>query len=122
MLLLISALFATDLEWQKDIDSAFEKAKREHKNVMVMIESEYCRWCKKMKYRTLANESVEKRLASYIVVKVMREDKRAIEGLPPVKVVPTIFFMTPKGEVIESVIGYWGVEDFLSYIEDIDKM
>ncbi len=121
LLLLVSTMFATDLEWQKDINSAFEKAKEEHKNVMVMVEGAHCRWCKKMKYRTLANESVQKKLEPYIVVKVMREDKKAIDSLPPVKAVPTIFFMTPKGEVIESVIGYWRVEDFLSYIEDVEK-
>jgi len=121
MLLLVSMLFATELEWQKDINSAFKIAKKEHKTVMVMVEGKHCRWCKKMKYRTLGDENVQKRLASYIVVKVMREDEKAVEDLPIIEGVPTIFFMTPEKKVIESVVGYFVVEDFLSYIDDVEK-
>ena len=29
---------------------------------MVMVEGEHCRWCKKMKGRTLTDDAVEKRL------------------------------------------------------------
>lgn len=86
-----------------------------------MVEGKHCRWCKKMKYRTLGDENVQKRLASYIVVKVMREDEKAVEDLPIIEGVPTIFFMTPEKKVIESVVGYFVVEDFLSYIDDVEK-
>ena len=114
-------LFAEEIVWVKDINSAFEMAGKEQKTVMVLVEGENCRWCKKMKYRTLGDENVQKKLKSYIAVKVMRENKYAVKDLPIIHGVPSIFFMTPKKEVIESVVGYFNVEDFLSYISDVEK-
>jgi len=119
IVLLSGALLA--LDWVKDIDTAVEIAKKEHKNIMVMVEGEHCRWCKKMKGRTLTDDTVEKRLEKFVVVKVMREDGNAMAKLPPVEGVPTIFFMKEDKAIIEDIIGYYNVEDFTSYIDDIEK-
>lgn len=119
VLLFSSMLFS--LEWIKDLDTAFTLAKKEHKNVMVLVEGEDCRWCKKMKHRTLSDETVEKRLEKFILVKIMREDPKAMSVMPQVKGVPTVFFMKEDKAVIEDLIGYFNVEDFMSYIDDVEK-
>jgi len=119
LLMLSGTLFA--LEWANDLDTALAEAQKEHKNIMVMVEGEHCRWCKKMKGRTLSDESVEKRLEKFVVVKVMREDGSAMAKLPPVDGVPTIFFMKENKAVIQEVVGYFNVEDFISYINDVEK-
>ena len=119
ILLLSGALFA--LDWVKDFDSAMSQAKKEHKNIMVMVEGEHCRWCTKMKGRTLSDDVVEKRLKKFVIVKVMREDTNVMAKLPSVKGVPTIFFMKENKEVLEEIIGYFNVEDFISYIDDVEK-
>ncbi len=117
----LTTLFAEDTVWIKDINTAFEMAKKEQRTVMVLVEGENCRWCKKMKHRTLGDENVQKKLKSYITVKVMRENEDDVKDLPIIHGVPSIFFMTPEKEVIESVVGYFNVEDFLSYISDVEK-
>jgi len=119
VLLLSPSLFA--LDWVKDFDTALNIAQKEKKIVMVMVESQYCRWCKKMKHRTLSDEGIEKRLKNYVLVKVMREDTSTMAKLPKIHGVPTIFFMTPKKAVIEDVVGYFDVLDFNSYISDVEK-
>jgi thioredoxin-related protein len=119
ILLLSSTLFS--VEWVKDINTAFTLAQKEHKNIIVLVEGENCRWCKKMKHRTLSDETVEKRLEKFVLVKVMRENGNAMAVLPQVEGVPTIFFMKENKAVIEEVIGYFNVEDFLSYIDDVEK-
>ncbi|MEA2047481.1 MAG: thioredoxin family protein [Campylobacterota bacterium] len=119
LLLLSSALFS--LEWEKDMDTALQAAQKEQKNLMVLVEGKNCRWCTKMKQRTLIDENVEKRLEKYVLVKVMREDSKVMERLPKIKGVPTIFFMKEDKAVIEEVIGYFNVQDFLSYIDDVEK-
>ena len=116
-----TALFAEEIVWVKDINTAFKMAQKEQKTVMVLVEGKHCRWCVKMKHRTLGNENVQKKLKSYITVKVMREDEDAVKDLPVIHGVPSIFFMTPKKKVLESVVGYFNVEDFLSYISDVEK-
>ncbi len=113
-------LFA-DIVWQKDLGTAFAKAQKEHKVVMVFVEGEHCRWCKKMKYRTFGEERVEKRLAPYIAVKVMEEDEKAVKTLPKVDGVPTIFFMTADKKLVQSVVGYYDVDDFISFIDTVEQ-
>ena len=119
LLLLSSTLFS--VEWSKDLDTAFILAKKEHKNIMVLVEGENCRWCKKLKHRTLSDEVVEKKLEKFVTVKVMREDPSAMSLLPEVKGVPTIFFMNEDKVVSDEILGYVNVEDFISYINDVEK-
>ncbi len=116
----LSALLLA-LDWEKDMDTALAVAQKEHKNVMVMVEGEHCRWCKKMKARTLLDEGVEKRLSKYVVVKVMREDGNAMAKLPPVEGVPTIFFMKENKAILEEIMGYYNVEDFILRIDALEK-
>ncbi|MDQ7047554.1 MAG: thioredoxin family protein [Sulfurovum sp.] len=119
LLLFSSTLFS--LEWVKDINTALNIAKKEHKNIMVFVEGENCGWCKKMKHGTLSDASVKQRLEKFVVVKVMREDAKAMSILPSIDGVPTIFFMKENKAVIEEIIGYFNIEDFLSYINDVEK-
>ena len=109
------------LEWVKDLDTAVTTAQKEHKNIMVMVESRHCVWCKKMKEETLSDASIQKRLENYVVVKVMRGDGNAMAMLPPVNGVPTTFFMKENKAIIEDVVGYFNVEDFTAYIDDVEK-
>ncbi len=116
-----SLLSASDIVWQKDLAQALQQARQEHKLVMVMVEGKHCRWCKKMRYRTLSNESVTQKLSSYINVRVDEQDKKAMSMLPSIRGVPTIFFLYPDKKVIESVEGYYNVEDFLSFFKEIEQ-
>jgi thioredoxin-related protein len=120
VLLMATVLFA-EIAWQKDLGSAFKKAQNENKVMMVMVEGKYCKWCKKMKYRTLRDKNVEKRLAPYVMVKVMEEDENAVNTLPKTDGIPTIFFMTADKKVLESVVGYYDAEDFISFIESVEQ-
>ena len=109
------------IPWEKDIPTAFRRAKNEHKNVMIMAVSKGCKWCKKMKKNTLSNEKVAKVLENYILVQADRETPSEREQLPPFKHVPIIFFMTPQKEVIDNLRGYFEPEDFLEYITEIEE-
>lgn len=119
ILLFSTTLFS--LEWVKDLDTAFTLAKKERKDVMVLVEGENCRWCKKFKHRTLTDETVEKRLEKFILVKVMREDAAAMSMLPPEKGVPTIFFMTENRGLIKEILGYRNVRKFIFCIDSVEN-
>jgi len=119
--LLAATVLYAEIVWQKDLETAFEKARKEQKVIIVMVEGKHCRWCKKMKYRTLGDERVEKRLASYVTVKVMEEDRKSVNTLPQIDGVPTIFFMTAGKEFLEFFVGYYSVGDFISFIDSVEQ-
>jgi thioredoxin-related protein len=109
------------IPWEKDLKTAFLRAKSENKNVMIMAVSENCRWCEKMKKQTLSNEKVAKVLENYVLVEADRETPSERDQLPPFRHVPIIFFMTPHKEVIDNLRGYFEPEDFLEYITEMEE-
>jgi len=110
------------IAWEKNLRIAFEHAKKENKNVMIMAVSKGCGWCKKMKQKTLSHPKVAKRLENYILVQADRETPSQKEQLPPFNHVPILFFMTPNKEVIDNMRGYYEVEDFLEYLNEIEDV
>jgi uncharacterized protein YyaL (SSP411 family) len=114
-------LFAVDIVWQKDLQHAFEVAQRENRLLMVFVEGEHCRWCKKMRYRTLEDERVVRKLSRFVNVRVDEADKEAMKDLPAIQGVPTIFFLYPNKEVIETAMGYYRTDDFLSFFKGIEQ-
>jgi thioredoxin-related protein len=109
------------IPWVKDMPTAFELAKKEHKDVMIMVVSEGCRWCEKMKEETLSDERVLKKLEKYILVQADRETPSERSQLPEFNHVPVIFFMSPHKEVIDDLRGYFPPNDFLEYLDEIES-
>ena len=119
VLLWSAGLSAGDLHWENNLQSAFEKASADNRPLMVMVETKNCRWCKKMKQRTLKDADVSKRLQRFVLVKVDR-DLLSSRYIPYAKYVPTIYFMTPQKKIVERVTGYFDVADFKSWIDDAE--
>jgi thioredoxin-related protein len=113
-------LFSEGLQWRATLDEAIVEAKKQDKIIMVFVESEYCKWCTRMKNRTLINPEVVERLTQIEIVKVMRDDYEVLQDFPYIRGVPTIFFITPDKKIIEQIIGYVDVTDFLSYLNDVE--
>ncbi|MBN2768354.1 MAG: DUF255 domain-containing protein [Campylobacterales bacterium] len=111
-------LFSEELHWNATLDDAISKAQIEDKIIMVFVESEYCRWCKKMKNRTFVNPKVSQQLARIEIVKVMRDDYETLQSFPYIKGVPTMFFITPNKKIIGQIVGYVNATDFLSYFTE----
>ena len=110
------------LSWYAEIDGAFELARKEDKDVLIMVGEEGCRWCKKMKKRTLSDPRIQQKLEKYILVSVRRSDKDAVAKLSEFDGnIPSFFFMKSDGELIEPVVGYFDADDFLQYIEEIEE-
>lgn len=109
------------IPWEKDLDSAFKKAKAENKTVMVMAVSDGCVWCDKMKEKTLSSPKVAEKLKNYVLVMADRETESERSQLPPFKHVPIIFFMTPEKETLDNMRGYFSADDFLEYLIDFEE-
>lgn len=110
------------LNWETDMDHAFERAKKEHKNVMIMVEDIRCKWCTKMKKEALSDQSVQDKLQSYILLKVQRSDTKTAKRIVDFTgAVPSFYFMQADKEVVETVVGYFLTEDFLGYLNEIEE-
>ncbi len=110
------------LSWETDMDHAFERAKKEHKNVMIMVEDTRCKWCKNIKKGALSDPQVQAKLQSYILLRVQRSDKKTADRIEDFSgAIPSFYFMQPNQEQFESVVGYFATEDFLSFLNGIEE-
>ncbi len=115
------SLSALELQWVHSYKEALFKAKQEKKNVMLLVTSETCRWCRKLEEITLTNKDVVQRLQKdYVLVQATRDedDYPKVLNVGPV---PATFFLDANGKlIIKQVVGYWPAEDYLSYMDDVD--
>lgn len=115
-------LNSTSVVWHTELESALSLAKKEHKNVLVMVGEASCRWCVKMKKETLSKSCVLKKLQNYVLVSVKRSDKNAIKNLEGFDgIIPSFFFIKANEEPIDSIIGYFKPDDFIRYMEDAEE-
>ncbi len=118
---LVTALFSSDLDWSNDYKATLEIAKKENKQIYMLITSESCRWCRKFESTTLQDEDLLQRLASKYVLLHISRDKDYTPQKFKKKRVPRHYFITSEGQVIYTFLGYWNVLDFNSFMDDVER-
>lgn len=101
-----------------ELKNTLMKAKREHKPVMVYVKAESCTYCQKMKKTTLSDGDIQQNIQDFIFVEVDKADAEAIKYLPVTQYTPTIYFISPKFKVVNTVKGYLPKDDFNLWIND----
>jgi len=94
------------------------QSKREQKPLMVLVTAERCKYCAKMKKETLSDEEVKKNLEGFLFTTVQKASVDAKRYLPKTRYTPTVFFVSPKFKIINSVKGYLGAADFNMWVTD----
>jgi thioredoxin-related protein len=118
----LSPIFAApEIDWEKDLKSAYAQAAKEKKPLMIMVEGVHCRWCRKMIHGTFGEPGISRRLQRFVLVRLDKESEEARTKLPEVKYVPTLFFVTAKKKILLRVTGYFNVGDFNSWLDDVEK-
>ena len=111
-----------NLAWHSNIKEAFNIAKEQGKDVIVMVGEDSCRWCVKMKKRTLTDARVQEQMKRYVLVSIKRSDKEAVKYVPEFDGnIPSFFCMNNKQELLDAIVGYFKEDDFLEYIKEIDE-
>ena len=114
-------LFSANLDWNNNYHKALEEAQAQNKDVYMLITSSDCRWCRKFESITLQDKSVIKRLKEQYVLLHIDRDKNYFPNKFKSKRVPRHYFITNKGQIIYSFLGFWEKDDFFSFLSDVDK-
>ena len=121
MMLFVTSLFAEqigELSFSNDYKKVLDIAKKENKRIYVLITSSDCGWCRKFENETLPDWTVASKLDDYLLLHLDR-DKDFIPAKYNSKRVPRHYFLTPNEQVILTFLGYWGIDDFKSYVDDV---
>ncbi len=113
-ILLATSLFA-QIEWVNSYDKALKKSKELNRPMLILVVSEHCRWCHKLKKTTLANPDVENFINRRFVPLLLDREKDAYPSFIKARYVPTTFYVTPDEKMlIKPVEGYWDPYDYMS--------
>jgi len=120
MMLAAASLFAAEIDWAPSYEAAKVRAAQEQKNILLLITTESCKWCRRLESATLTDARVVERVnAHYVAVHVTRGKDVYPEDLIAPRV-PMSYFLRADGEVIHDMMGYWNVEDYLSVLDDAE--
>ncbi|MBU0923856.1 thioredoxin family protein [bacterium] len=120
MSLLTISVFASSINFEKDLASAKQKAVAENKKLMIMYSTPTCPECNYMKKKVLKNEQI----VSYVnenfvsIILDIKEDEKIL----PYKFIgiPTFYFVNASNmELIGKKIGGTREEQFLEIVKNI---
>ena len=101
-----------------DLNKVSKDALKNHKLILLSVESENCHYCKKMNKETFnPTKNHSKIVSQYIQKIVIKEDTKLPNNLK-VKYFPTNYILDPKDmSIIEEFVGYMKADDFLSLLD-----
>lgn len=118
-------VFKADAQKAEAFDRALEKAKADCKPVMIDFFADWCAACKELDQHTYVEKSVATEADRFVTIKVdgtMDSDVTdALYARFGVKGLPTVAFVSPTGEILESprVTGYLEPAPFLAEMQKV---
>ena len=111
---------AMELDYQDNYKSALAKAKKENKNLMLVVVQDPCPYCGKLVDNTLSDPEVKKALEGYVGVIV--DKKGEMPSQFHTSMVPMTFFINPKTEKASwESLGYAKKPRFLDDIKTANE-
>ncbi len=100
LLLSVSALLSDNIRWQNDFDKALFKAKKEKKEIMLLVLKKECAVCKNIFVTLFNDKTVQKEVnKKYIAVVVFFENENSYPiELFYTQSFPSLFFISSNDE------------------------
>lgn len=106
------------------LSEVMQKAKSEHKVLMVDVLTDWCKWCVELDNKVYSNPQVYKFAnANQINYKIDAEKGEGVEFARKYKIkgYPTVLFLDGDGNEIDRVYGYYPAKDFYEMMVDYNK-
>lgn len=110
--------FAQENNYETDYKSAMKKAKKEHKDVMFVLVSEHCSWCKKFERETLSDAEVNKEVRRRYIPLILNRSEHKFPQKFHSSFVPAVHYINYKNDnYFVTELGFRNKNDFLEYIK-----
>ena len=110
--------FAQQNSYELEYKTAIAKAKSQEKELMLLLVTNYCPWCKKYEQLTLSNKDINAKIHSRYVPLIINREERNFPIQFDSTTVPVVYFVSPKDEKIkESVRGYQTKEEMKALLK-----
>ena len=114
--------FASEMKYETNFDEAVKKSKKEQKNIMLVLVSNYCPWCRKFEQRVLLKEEVNAIIQKNYIPLIINREKDPFPKEFDTGFTPIVHFIDHKTQKsYKNVIGYNNKDEF-TYILKTDTV
>jgi len=112
--------FASEMKYETNYDEAVKRSKKEQKNIMMVLVSNYCPWCRKFEQRVLLKEEVNAIIQKNYIPLIINKEKDPFPKEFDTGFTPIVHFLDHKTQKsYKNVIGYNNKDEF-TYILKTD--
>jgi hypothetical protein len=110
--------FAQRMGYETDYQTARTKAQKEGKNILLVLTTNYCPWCRKFEQNVLQKKSINRAIhKKYVPVILNRDEKKFPEKFTS-SFTPVTYFIDAKSEeILHQVAGYNNRDEFMHLIQ-----
>ena len=113
--------FASEMKYATNYDEAVKRSKKEQKNIMMVLVSNYCPWCRKFEQRVLLKEEVNAIIQKNYIPLILNREKDPFPKEFDTGFTPIVHFIDHKTQKsYKNVIGYNNKDEF-TYILKTDS-
>lgn len=110
--------FAKALGYETSYEKAVAKAKKLKKNIMMVLVSNYCPWCRKFEQRVLLKKDVHTLVKENYIPLILNKEKDSFPKEYNLSFTPLVYFIDYKTlKSYETVVGYNKKDDFMYLIK-----
>jgi len=104
--------------YYESFETAFQKAKSEHKIVMIKAMSDTCHYCRKMEREVLIDKDVIKLIEKDFIPVSINVSKHMLPLGLKAELTPSFIFIDENKKVLKNVPGAWNKNDFISLLHE----
>lgn len=114
--------FASEMNYETNYEEAIKKSKKLHKNIMLVLVSNFCPWCRKFEQRVLLKKEVNEIIQKNYIPLILNREKDPFPKELDTGFTPIVHFIDYKTQKsYKNVIGYNNKDEF-TYILRSDTL
>jgi thioredoxin-related protein len=111
--------FGKEFQYELNYEEALTKAKKEKKDLMLVMVSNFCPWCQKLEKVVLSKEKINNQIHKKYIPLILNKDEKKYPNQFETPMVPTVYFIDYKTEQIKTqVVGYNNRQDMINTINN----
>ena len=111
--------FAEDMSYSLDYDKAMELAKKEKKELMLVMVANFCPWCIKLEKKVLKKEDINVKVHKKYIPVILNREEGKYPDIFKTEMIPTVYFVDHNsGKIRTKIVGYNNKQDLVNIINE----
>jgi len=113
--------FASEMKYETNYEEAVKKSKTTHKNIMLVLVSNFCPWCRKFEQRVLLKNEVNALIQKNYIPLILNREKDPFPKELDAGFTPIVHFIDQKTQKsYKNVVGYNNKDEFTYILKTED--